>query len=170
VSESLPFTTQDEWVSLLRLAHRFDFASMRTLATKQLFGLTSAVDRILLAREFAVDEWLRPAYIDICTMPDLIPDEDIARLGLELFQKLARARDKLKSFSVSPTDNATRIVNETFQLCPAESEDRVLVAPDALALGSTEPAPVLASDDWFVPGPTATKKSKSKASANPYRW
>jgi hypothetical protein len=162
VSESLPFTTQGEWVSVLRLAHRFDFASMRTLAIKQLSGLTTAVDRILLAREFAMDDWLRPAYIDICTMPDLIPDEDIGRLGLELFQKLARARDKLKSFPAFPIGSATRIVNETFQLCPAEPEVPVQVEVNAPSLGIVlgvlpQKLDPPASDDWFG-GPKKQKK------------
>jgi hypothetical protein len=169
VSESLPFTTQGEWVSVLRLAHRFDFASMRTLAIKQLSGLTTAVDRILLAREFAVDEWLRSAYIDICTMPDLIPDEDIARLGLELFQKLARARDKLKSFPAVPIDNATRIVNETFQLCPAETEDPVHAEADSPSLVPAE-LPDAPEPDWLAPGPAVTKKSKKKAPAQIFGW
>jgi hypothetical protein len=101
-------------VSVLGVAHRFNFASMRALAIRQLDSLTSCVDRIVLARQFGVDDWLRPAYTQVCMMRALISDEDIDRLGLELFKKVARARNRLSSTPCPKSEPAEKVVEAIF--------------------------------------------------------
>ncbi|KAJ6578913.1 hypothetical protein DFH09DRAFT_909392 [Mycena vulgaris] len=69
------FSTRDtasaeEWTSVLSLATRWDFTSLRELATQHLFAMTSAVERIALGRRYDVPEWLAPAYTEVCERKD----------------------------------------------------------------------------------------------------
>jgi hypothetical protein len=149
-SRDLPLATQDEWISVLRVAHRFGFTSMRMFAIKHLSSLTSSVDRIVLAHEFGIEEWLKPAYSEVCMSPDLVSDADIRRLGFELFMKIARMRDGLKAFTPFAENDVMAIVEAVFRPEPAQ----VASAPAPVAideLGTT--------DDWF---PSLIKKKANK--------
>jgi hypothetical protein len=140
-SQPLPLMRQEHWTSILRVAHRFGFASQRKFAIKQLLALTSPIDRIVLAHEFGVNEWLKPAYVEVSTAREFVSDADIDRLGLDVFKKLARVRDRLKAFIEPPVvivaapsadgsivpdaagiprplPDATSIVEDIFQLRP----------------------------------------------------
>lgn len=147
-SQGLPVMVKDKWISILRVAHRIGFASMRAFAVKHLSNITTAVDRIVLAHEFGVDDWIKSAYVEVCKAPQFISEEDIDRLGFELFRKIARVRDMLKDFIVPsnspfgmpspPEPDAAAIVEDVFQLHP--------------------PALEHGPDDWFAPA--AAKKGK----------
>jgi hypothetical protein len=104
---------------------------MRRLAIKQLVNLTTPVDRIMLVREFSVDEWLVPALAAVCEAPALISNADIDRIGLELFKKVARARDSLSTMAKQPVGKAVRVVRDVFELAENESEPTppLVVAP-----------------------------------------
>jgi hypothetical protein len=78
-----PLATQDEWASVLALAHTWDFPAIRALAIQKLTPITSAIDKIVLAREHAVDEWLEDSYLAVCEAPKLPSPEDRRRLGMD---------------------------------------------------------------------------------------
>jgi hypothetical protein len=109
ISEKLPFTSGWKWISVLKVAHRFDFASVRALAVRQLTPLTTPVDKIVLAREYGVREWLEGAYRDVCVSPSLPSDA-------ETFKKIARARDTLSMFAPTADYDVRRVVQDVFQL------------------------------------------------------
>ncbi|KAJ7099364.1 hypothetical protein B0H15DRAFT_771074, partial [Mycena belliarum] len=73
----------DEWTSVLSLATRWEFASLRALALRHLAAATSAVERIALGRRYDVPEWLVPAYTDVCERKDPLTLAEGRLLGIE---------------------------------------------------------------------------------------
>jgi hypothetical protein len=116
ISEKLPFTSGWKWISVLKVAHRFDFASVRALAIRLLTPLTTPVDKIVLAREHGVREWLAGAYRDVCVSPSLPSDAECDRLGFDTFKRVARARDTLSMFAPTAEYDVRRVVQDVFQL------------------------------------------------------
>jgi hypothetical protein len=100
---------------VLKVAHRFSFASVRKHAIKHLTTITSCIDKLVLAREFGVDEWVAGARRDVCAMPELPADEDIDRLGFELFKSIIRVRGKMSTMSVPLNEEVDRIVDDVFR-------------------------------------------------------
>jgi hypothetical protein len=137
ISEKLPFTSAWKWVSVLKVAHRFNFRSVHALAIKQLTGSTTSVDKIVLAREFGVDEWLPDAYREVCVMPSLPSDEDCNRLGFDTFKKVARARDTLSAFTPTADFEVRRVVQDVFQLQIAPVSVELPAPYDGLTPGTT---------------------------------
>jgi hypothetical protein len=140
-------------VSVLRIAHRLDFPVMRAFALKQLEDITSSVDKIVLAHEFGIDAWLKPAYVCICTSQALVSDDEIDRLGFNLFKKVARARNRLSSMPAEvPSERAKRVVEDEFDLVADEPLRAVSpglpgasTAPASIP-DPPQPAPALASE------------------------
>jgi hypothetical protein len=178
IADEIFVTGQIEWISVLRVAHRFGFAAIRALAIEQLAPLTTAVDRIVLAREFDVREWLKPAYIEVYTSAALLEDVDADRLGFELFKKIVRVRHGISTLAARPSEEVENTVEDVFQLCLPEPPVSVLATPAEQSLGhdvlplpeaepnglSVTPADQLAPDvdDWFGKSTTGGKKKKGK--------
>ncbi|KAJ7721484.1 hypothetical protein B0H16DRAFT_1335241, partial [Mycena metata] len=82
------FTARDiaspeEWTSVLSLATRWDFTSLRDLAMQHLFATTSAVERIALGRRYDILEWLVPAYTEVCERKDPLTIAEGRLLGVD---------------------------------------------------------------------------------------
>jgi hypothetical protein len=58
--------TVSEWTSILRLATKWAFTSMRELAIQRLFCITCPVEKIVLAHTFSIPDWLPKAYAELC--------------------------------------------------------------------------------------------------------
>jgi hypothetical protein len=166
------YSTYEEWISVLRVAHRFGFVSMRAFAIKHLSSFTSSVDRIVLARKFGVGEWLELAYIDICIASEFISDADIHQFGPDLFMKIARARGRHKLFTPSAELDVPTVIEEAFQPklfgtisdpLPTTPEwpPAAIKHPPPVLVEEPPPAVVVAPDDveyWF--GSPSKKKGK----------
>jgi hypothetical protein len=118
---------------------------MRAFAIRQLDGLTSCVDRIVNALEFDVEEWLKPAYTMVCTTPQLIADEDIDRLGLDVFKKIARARDTLMAFTPSRSGSTSDVIDTVFFPSTRSSSP----IPLATSLARMHSAPLWPQSPWI---------------------
>jgi hypothetical protein len=90
--------TVDEWTSILHLATRWEFDSIRKLAIQKLKGFTiSPVEKIVLSRQFNLDStWTLPAYTDICQRPDTLTVFEARALGLETTMRIYQLREKLR--------------------------------------------------------------------------
>jgi hypothetical protein len=75
--------TVSEWTSILDLAVKWDFESIKTLAIKELAPIASSIDKIILGRKYHVTEWLSEAYRDICLRQKPLTNEEGMRLGME---------------------------------------------------------------------------------------
>jgi hypothetical protein len=88
-------STKEDWAAVLKLSCLFDFASLRAFSIAKLFPMATAVDKIVLARKYGIDEWLTDAYVDVCTASQLPSDEESEALGLPTFRTIARTREML---------------------------------------------------------------------------
>jgi hypothetical protein len=102
---------------VLKLAHRWDLVGVHVLAVKKLHDTTSSVDKIVLANEYRVREWLKPAYLDLCQVSSLPSEADCKRLGLDTVLKIGRAREAMRFTRLFIcVSTRTRIVEEEFRL------------------------------------------------------
>ncbi|KAI4517714.1 hypothetical protein K525DRAFT_177453, partial [Schizophyllum commune Loenen D] len=89
--------TATEWTSVLRLAHKWSFLALRGRAIREVYRLGSVVDKIVVAREFELQDWLLPAFVEACTTErwlDTITTEEAERLGAGTVLKIARIREE----------------------------------------------------------------------------
>ena len=90
--------TVDEWTSVLHLATRWEFDSIRKLAIQKLEGFTiSPVDKIVLSRQFNISSpWTLAAYTNVCQRPDTLTVSEARTLGLETAMRIYQLREKLR--------------------------------------------------------------------------
>ncbi|KAL1663709.1 hypothetical protein GGF50DRAFT_115801 [Schizophyllum commune] len=95
------FSAQD-WISVLRLAHRWSFSTLRARALREIELVSDVVDKIITAREFsdldATKQWLLPAFTKACTADgwlNSITLEDAERMGASTVLAIARIREDL---------------------------------------------------------------------------
>jgi hypothetical protein len=99
-ADTPPLHTQAEWTSVLHLAHRWNFASVRALAIHKLGTLAGPVDRVVLARVYGIKHWLPLAYQTLCEREVFLSDEEGLRLGIEDVLKIGRARTAMRALPV----------------------------------------------------------------------
>jgi hypothetical protein len=90
--------TVDEWTSVLHLATRWEFDSIRTLAIQKLEGLNiSPVDKVVLSRQFNINSpWTLAAYTDLCQRPETLTFLEARVLGLETAMRIYQLRERLR--------------------------------------------------------------------------
>ncbi|KAI0673785.1 hypothetical protein C8Q78DRAFT_1018944 [Trametes maxima] len=76
-------TTLDEWTSVLRIAHRYEFEEHVKLAVERIDNLATPVERILLARTYNFPAWLEQAYLSLCMREASLTLDEGTRLGME---------------------------------------------------------------------------------------
>lgn len=90
-------TTAKEWTSVLALATKFQFLEYRELAITRLLQLASPIDRVLLARQFDVSPWLRPAYLELCKRDEALTLDEGMRLGMRYVIMLSEIRQSIRA-------------------------------------------------------------------------
>ncbi|TFY83636.1 hypothetical protein EWM64_g376 [Hericium alpestre] len=85
----------EEWTSILKLAHQWQFAEIKSLAVRSLEGLEiNAVRKIVIYHSYEIDRnLLLPSYTALTTREDPITITEGRELGLETSLQLARARE-----------------------------------------------------------------------------
>ncbi|KZP33824.1 hypothetical protein FIBSPDRAFT_720283, partial [Athelia psychrophila] len=73
-------STVEEWTAILHLANEWRFESVRTLAVKQLLPIATDVEKIILGRQYAIDEWLGDAYLAVCMREQSLTEEEGTRM------------------------------------------------------------------------------------------
>ncbi|TRM68877.1 hypothetical protein BD626DRAFT_562703 [Schizophyllum amplum] len=87
--------TVDEWTSVLRLATKWSVSSLRELAIQEIAPKASAIDKVVIAREFDLGKaWLLPAFTAICSAPKWLEYEEAERLGLRTVVDIGRIREQ----------------------------------------------------------------------------
>ncbi|KAJ6491612.1 hypothetical protein C8R47DRAFT_434771 [Mycena vitilis] len=95
------FATRDiasaeEWTSVLSLASRWEFVSLRELAMQHLFAVTSAVQRIALGRRYDIPGWLVPAYTEVCERKEPLTLAEGRLLGLDDAIRIGQVRHTIR--------------------------------------------------------------------------
>lgn len=70
-------------VSILHLADKWSFQSIKTLAIAKIAPIASSMDKIVIGRQYAVTAWLTNAYQAVCVRPDALTLEEGRRLGID---------------------------------------------------------------------------------------
>ncbi|KAG8942095.1 hypothetical protein FRC03_003652 [Tulasnella sp. 419] len=95
-----PSLTAEQWKAILRMTSLWDFAELRKVTVEKIGSMNfPPMESIILAREYQVQEWLKPAYVALCTRETPLTAEEGALLGVDFFAGLTEIREQLlKSF------------------------------------------------------------------------
>ncbi|KAF7966345.1 hypothetical protein HWV62_38971 [Athelia sp. TMB] len=118
-----------DWSVILRLADLWGFQSIRALAVRQLEPIATAVDKVVLGKQFGIEEWLLDGYRALCARQDSLTEEEGERLGV---------RDVVRIFT-------SREHNESFMAHLSSAELRERFKPPIL-VSQDDPLPKLASN------------------------
>jgi len=106
-SKSVPLN-DEQWIAVLKLSTMWEFDGLRMAAIDTLgHSKINAVDKLVAAKRYNIDEWLLPALLSLAQRPELISIEEGHRIGLETALKLASVREKLKVEPVQKLSAAT---------------------------------------------------------------
>jgi hypothetical protein len=92
---SLP-VSKKEWVDVLKLSTLSHVLEIRTKAIERLSSGLQPVERVLLARECLVSQWLTQGYREIVTELETISEADADKLGCKTTVKLFLLRENLR--------------------------------------------------------------------------
>jgi hypothetical protein len=120
--DSIALHTKADWTAVLALSTLWDFASIRFWAIRELLDLTTPVDRLVLARDFAVNEWRADAFLNVCLAPSWPSDDDCRRLGMETMIKVGCAREALRTpGQLVPSAQHATIIANVFDISAGDS-------------------------------------------------
>ncbi|KAI5997631.1 hypothetical protein F5J12DRAFT_889432 [Pisolithus orientalis] len=89
----------DQWISVLKLSTMWEFVGLRNAAIQHLdipSELVDPIDKVVLALQYNIREWLLPAFLALAKRPTPISIEEGRRIGFENALKLASVREKLR--------------------------------------------------------------------------
>lgn len=88
-------TSMEEWISVLNLSCKLEFASIRDLAIDNIAPKASIMDKAILGKRCAIKSWIMDAYIELCTRERPLSIEEGRRLGIDLVIKINELRHEL---------------------------------------------------------------------------
>ncbi|KAG6327519.1 hypothetical protein ID866_11570 [Astraeus odoratus] len=95
-----------EWTAVLKLSTLWEFDKLRKAAISSLHGIClNAIDRVVLSKQYNINEWLLPALNELARRPESISFEEASRLGFEIALNLASVRESVKLQDVNATLN-----------------------------------------------------------------
>ena len=88
----------ETWLSILQLANRWTFDSVKELAVRELEKIEiEAVDKIAIYHDNSISRlYLIPSYISICKRDKALTFHEGSKLGLETVLHVAEARELLR--------------------------------------------------------------------------
>ncbi|KDQ58987.1 hypothetical protein JAAARDRAFT_33720 [Jaapia argillacea MUCL 33604] len=93
-----PVTTPEAWLSVLTLATKWSFDTIRYTAIRELTTIISPIDKIVLGRRYDVLEWLEEAYLTICRRPQALSIEEGEKLGLKEAILISQVRQEVRTW------------------------------------------------------------------------
>ncbi|KAF8806688.1 hypothetical protein BYT27DRAFT_7101492 [Phlegmacium glaucopus] len=89
--------TVEEWTSILTLSDKWNFAQLKTLATRELGYITTTIEKIALAKKYNIGNphWLLAAYRELCTRRYPLSLLEGEKLGLETVIKIWEVQHEL---------------------------------------------------------------------------
>ena len=92
----------DEWASVLKVAHHWDFGAIVELAFEKIEPLASPVDKILFGKDYNMREWIAEGRIELCRRERPIILEEAFRLGMAEVVNISTTRESIRSSEVPP--------------------------------------------------------------------
>jgi len=140
----------EEWSSILDLSTRWGFAGIRNLAIRCLKP-PSPLRRLLLARKYAVEEWVNPALLELCERPEPLSLDEARHMNFEDVVLVGSVRQNVRSTTLATDGAGIRDCIQAWRNGEPWSRPPTPVTP----VGSPAPTP---------PAPA----SRSSASVNPF--
>ncbi|KAJ7507013.1 hypothetical protein B0H11DRAFT_1969809 [Mycena galericulata] len=94
-----PKATLGQWITLLSISTRLRFDLLRSHAIQSIDESPTAmdpVDKLVLAVEYDIPEWLAPAYTALCQRPNCLEEWEAEKIGLKKTVQIARAREAFR--------------------------------------------------------------------------
>ncbi|KAJ2919704.1 hypothetical protein MD484_g666, partial [Candolleomyces efflorescens] len=108
---------------LLSVADRFGFEEIKGLAIKALekdsLVKLGPVDKIILAHQFDVSDWLRPAYTKLCQRSKPLSTTEAGKLGAETAALIAQAREMYRDSEAFAETKSPYNLMPAFDFSPA---------------------------------------------------
>ena len=98
----------EEWSAILDLSTRWGFTSIRDLAIRCIKP-PNPLDRLILARKHAVEEWTLPALLELCERPEPLSLEEARLMDFEDVVLVGSVRQTVRSSTLAV--DSTRIGN-----------------------------------------------------------
>jgi len=90
-----PLISEEEWLAVLKLSTMWDFFDVRNLAIKVLSKVTmNPVTKVLLAREYNIQEWLLAGYDELAKRKETISLDEAEQLGKDTAIRLFQIREE----------------------------------------------------------------------------
>ncbi|KAF8963593.1 hypothetical protein BDZ97DRAFT_1758440 [Flammula alnicola] len=86
----------EEWVSVLKIATQWEFASIRRLSIDCLSKNLATADRVAIGKCYDVQQWLVPAYTDLCIREQPLGLNEGQKLGMEDVIEIYRIRSLIR--------------------------------------------------------------------------
>ncbi|KAF7968659.1 hypothetical protein HWV62_29739 [Athelia sp. TMB] len=114
--------TVDDWSSILQLADRWSFGSIKALAILKLAPIASPIDKIVLGRRHGVLDWLKSAYTAVCLQEAPLNLQEGRRLGVDdvirinavRYYHVPDRRAGITPLSDTHIDDAFELVEKTY--------------------------------------------------------
>ncbi|KAF8891869.1 hypothetical protein BD779DRAFT_1621939 [Infundibulicybe gibba] len=91
-----------QWTSVLKLSDMWDMERVKTIAVKSMESLVlSPAERIVLGRQYHVDDWVVQGFVKLVERDDPISLDDGERIGFEWAFKIAAMRERCGTRDVS---------------------------------------------------------------------
>jgi hypothetical protein len=92
--------TFEEWSAILDLSTRWGFTSIRDLAIRCIKH-PNPLDRLILARKHAVEEWILPALLELCERPEPLGLEEASLMDFEDVVLVGSVRQTVRSSTLT---------------------------------------------------------------------
>jgi hypothetical protein len=88
----------------------WNFSDLRTHLLPLAKTLVNGIEKIILARELGIQDWLVPAYLNLCQRPEPLTVEEATKLGIHSVLMISRLREEFRPLksSVSGSDQNDR--------------------------------------------------------------
>ncbi|CAE6469548.1 unnamed protein product [Rhizoctonia solani] len=84
-------------VSSLRIATAYNYPKLREFSIDRLESSSlSVVQRIVLAREFGLEDWDASAFQELVARPEPLGKEEAREIGMDRFEEVVRAREEMQ--------------------------------------------------------------------------
>lgn len=110
--------TVEEWTSILTLSDKWNFPQLKTLATRELGYITTAIEKIALAKKYNIGnpQWLLAAYRELCTRRHPLSFVEGEKLGLETVIKIWEVQHELTMGTTTWGQSVDIVIQDKFGL------------------------------------------------------
>ncbi|TFK65796.1 hypothetical protein BDN72DRAFT_845102 [Pluteus cervinus] len=93
-------TSFDEWASILKVAHHWEFESIFKLALENIEPISSPVDKVVIGKTYNIPEWAAEARVLLCRRDEPITLEEASRMGMEEVVNISQTRHHIRSSEI----------------------------------------------------------------------